>query len=42
MFVFNVFVIRTLCRSCGVRRFVVGCTWLCMQMIDVSAGSVYW
>ena len=34
--------LRTFCSSSGVCRFVVGCDWLCMQIIDVRVGSVYW
>ena len=41
MCVFNVLV-SMFCNSCGVCRFTVECTWLCMHTIDVSAGSVYW
>ena len=32
---------RTCCSSFRVWTFVVGFAWLCMQMIDVSDGSVY-
>ena len=32
---------RTCYNLCGVCKFVVGFTWLCMQMIDVSDGSTY-
>ena len=39
--VFNILV-RTFCNSCGVCRIIVGSDWLCMQIIDVSVGSVYW
>ena len=27
---------------CGVRTFGLSVAWLCMHMIDVSAGSSYW
>ena len=27
--------------TCWVRRFIWGLLWLCMHMIDVSAGSMY-
>ena len=39
-----VFVIlfRTLCNSCGVCKFIVGFISLCMYMMDVSDGYVYW
>ena len=30
------------CSSCAVLRFCVTVVWLCMQMMDVSDGSVYW
>ncbi len=33
---------RTCCSVCGVWTFGVRVVWLCIQMIDVSDGSVYW
>ena len=33
---------RTCCSACGVCKFVMGCVWLCMYIIDVSDGSTYW
>ena len=33
---------KTLCNLCGVCKFVVGFIWLCMHMMDVIDGFVYW
>ena len=37
-----VILFRTSFRSCGSCGFIVGFIWLCMYMMDVSDGSVYW
>lgn len=41
MCVFSV-LFKIFCRSCGVCKFIVGCDWLCTQIIDVRVGFVYW